>query len=110
MDLNHFEIAALEQFCILTDVKVSCLRDLQVLNRDVTKAGFMTEFKENNLLCEKSVFDLIPDAVSFPSEMNVGFLIYSEKGQLVALEGYPYGDEWPEKDDKLIFTDLPIEL
>jgi len=110
VELNHFEIAALEQFCTLTDVKVSYLRDLEISNRDVTKAGFMTEFKENNLLCEKRVFDLIPDAVSLPSETNVGFLIYFEKGKLVALEGYVYGDEWPTKDNELKFSDLPIKL
>ena len=41
--------------------------------------------------------DIVGDAASFnSSEFGLGFLLYIKNGVIATLEGYTYGDKWPE--------------
>lgn len=83
---------------------------VNVRDRSLTGAGFMTEF---NRSAELTVF---ADDVSLRwgnvgARLNIGrietgFLVYVDGGQVTAVEGYTYGDEWPSTIDTVEWYEL----
>ena len=106
-DLEPLEAAVLDKMLagehpVLTALRAQLAR-ATVRSRELTGVGFFTEFA------------LAPDAVSAPvrtlrfgdiqAEVSglkhgAGFVIFVDDGLLTMLEGYSYGEPWPEKIDE----------
>lgn len=81
-----------------------------VENRELTGVGFLTEFERSE---ELKLFD---DDVSFrwgkvgarlnTSKVETGYLVYVDDGYLTTIEGYTYGDEWPERIEQIEVYEL----
>ncbi len=76
-----------------------------VRDREFTGAGFLTEFEPTE---ELKLFD---DVVSLrwgkvgarlnSSKVETGYLVYVDNGYVTAVEGYTYGDEWPNQVEQI---------
>ena len=74
---------------------------LTVMERDFTGTGFFTEFERSNGL------KLFQDGVSMrwgkvgarlnANKLETGYLVYVDDGYMTTIEGYTYGDEWPDQ-------------
>jgi len=83
---------------------------VNVRDRSFTGAGFMTEFD-----CSAEL-KLFPVEVSLrwgnvgarinASRIETGYLVYVDGGQITAVEGYTYGDEWPSTIDSVEWYEL----
>jgi hypothetical protein len=81
-----------------------------VSDREFTGAGFLTEFERSE---ELKLFD---DGVSLrwgkvgarlnASKLETGYLIYVDDGYVTAVEGYTYGDEWPNEVEQIELYEL----
>lgn len=91
---------------LLRDPKLSPLKpavdlaELKVIDRELTGAGFLTEFEKCQAL------KLFPDGTSLrwgnvgvrlnAEKLETGYVVYVDDGYLTTIEGYTYGEEWPE--------------
>lgn len=70
-------------------------------DRELTGTGFLTEFERSE---ELKLFD---DGVSLrwggsgarlnASKLETGYLVYVDDGYVTAVEGYTYGEGWPDQ-------------
>lgn len=70
-------------------------------DRELTGVGFLTEFERSE---ELRLFDADVSlrwgkvgARLNASKVETGYLVYVDCGYLTTVEGYTYGDEWPEE-------------
>ena len=80
---------------------------VKVSDRHFTGHGFMSDFEPS---MEVKLFD---NKVSLrwgkvgarlnASKLDTGYLIYIDNGYLVTVEGYTYGDRWPDQIDQIEF-------
>jgi hypothetical protein len=77
------------------------LAGLQVADRELTGAGFMTSFTVNQSLKPISLQganfkfgDVVADIQGL--EHGAGFLLYVKDGCIDALEGYTFDEPWPD--------------
>jgi len=83
---------------------------VMVSDREFTGAGFFTEFERSE---ETKLFD---DEVSLrwgkvgarlnASKVETGYLVYVDGGYLTTVEGYTYGDGWPDKVEQIEVYEL----
>ncbi|MEO8214170.1 MAG: hypothetical protein ABI560_13300 [Myxococcales bacterium] len=111
---NDLEKSAVEK--VLADTSVKPTKKsirwdaISIKSRSLTGAGFLTEFEPSP---ELKVF---ADGVSLRwgkvgARLNVrrtetGYLVYVDGGQITAVEGYTYGDEWPNEVDSIEWYEL----
>ncbi|MCG8556924.1 MAG: hypothetical protein MJD61_16815 [Proteobacteria bacterium] len=83
-----------------------------VRSREFTGAGFLTEFEkcEELHLFDNSVSDRLGKigAKLGESKVDTGYLFYIDEGYLTTVEGYSYGDEWPNDIEKFELYDLEV--
>jgi hypothetical protein len=83
---------------------------VRVSDREFTGAGFLTEFEQSE---ELKLFD---DGVSLrwgkvgarlnASRLETGYLVYVDDGYVTTVEGYTYGDEWPNRVEQIELYEL----
>lgn len=76
-----------------------------VIERRFTGVGFFTDFQYSP---ETKLFD---SSVSLrwgkvvarlnESKLETGYLVYVDDGYLTTIEGYTYGEDWPEQVEKI---------
>lgn len=84
--------------------------NVTVSSREYTGAGFLTEFEPTQEL------KLFGDGVSLRcgnvgarlnvSRQETGYLIYVDDGYVTAVEGYTYGDDWPDRVEQIELYEL----
>ncbi len=105
MKLKSIEIAIIN--CLLSDKDVGLIKNsvdfdqIKVVSRDFTGPGFLTELRSNQKL------KLFSDGVSkrwgkVGARLNspgieTGYLLYIDNGYLTSIEGYTYGENWPDE-------------
>lgn len=81
-----------------------------VSSREHTGPGFLTEFEPTEEL------KLFEDGVSLrwgnvgarlnASRQETGYLVYVDDGYVTAVEGYTYGDDWPDQVEQIELYEL----
>jgi hypothetical protein len=74
--------------------------NVAVVGREFTGVGFLTEFEPSQEL------KLFADGVSLrwgkvgarlnAAKLETAYVVYVDNGYLTTIEGYTYGDDWPE--------------
>ena len=110
-DLTPLELAVIEKMLHGHHVALDALRYqltfLTVSERRFTGVGFFTEF---SLRQEAKPAQLTKQVVYFGDveaeitglDYGAGFLLHIVNGFLKTLEGYSYGEQWPDKIDKFL--------
>jgi hypothetical protein len=72
-----------------------------VTDRELTGVGFLTEFERSE---ELKVFEAgvslrwgSAGARLNASKIETGYLVYVDDGYITAVEGYTYGEDWPDQ-------------
>lgn len=83
---------------------------VEAVDRELTGAGFLTEFGRSE---EMKLFDT---GVSLrwgkvgarlnSSKVETGYLVYVDDGYVTTIEGYTYGEEWPDKVEEIELYEL----
>lgn len=114
MKPNELEIAVLRSFLADREQHPAAfpasLDSLNVTDRALTGAGFLTEFERSREL------KWFQDGVSMrwgnvgarlnAPRLETGYLVYVDDGYVTAVEGYTYGDPWPEHVDSIEVYEL----
>lgn len=108
MKTNELEQAVLKN--MIADPELKPLSSMnfeavEVVDRTFTGAGFLTEFERSKEL------HLFSDGTSFQwgkigarlnaSKLETGYVVYVDGGYITAVEGYTYGDPWPERVEEI---------
>ncbi len=104
MKINKIEKAVLRQHFknigITFEDEEKALEDLRVEDRWLSGAGFITELVEDaNLKIGKCSESQIGGEVGaiLNSTIDSGYLFYIKNGYLKSIEGYTFGDPWPDE-------------
>jgi len=114
MQPNSLEKSVVEKLLADTSVKPTRAsvrwNAVSVKSRSMTGAGFLTEFEPSPEL------KAFADEVSLRwgkvgARLNVartesGYLVYVDGGLISAVEGYTYGEEWPNEVDSIEWYEL----
>jgi len=83
---------------------------IEAVDRELTGVGFLTDFGHSE---EMRLFD---GGVSLrwgkvgarlnSSKVETGYLVYVDDGYVTTVEGYTYGDEWPDKVEQIELYEL----
>jgi hypothetical protein len=105
MSIESLERAVIEKLLDGDEPLLLCLRaqvtKLKVASREFTGAGFYTEFdslgcEEMRISAESKIRfgDVVADLPALKN--GIGFLLYVDNGLIHVLEGYTFGEDWPE--------------
>ncbi|EBY0597066.1 hypothetical protein DUR17_25900, partial [Salmonella enterica subsp. enterica serovar Typhimurium] len=103
-ELSLIEKKVLKKFFNKVDGHVSNFDLSCVLERRESKVGFMTILDKREFLKTDftlRVYDKMPNGKIDGYE--VGFVVYVEDGYVSAIEGFVYGDKWPDNSSSLEF-------
>ncbi|MCA9623177.1 MAG: hypothetical protein KC731_29360 [Myxococcales bacterium] len=114
MQLTDLETAVIESMLADKDVPAHELElrpeAVIVRSRKLTGVGFLTELQRSPQL------KLFSDGVVMrwgrvgarlnATRIETGYLVYVDDGYLAAIEGYTYGDEWPDTVAEFELYDL----
>lgn len=83
---------------------------INVVARDFTGMGFLTHLEpsEETRLFEEGValrWGQVGARLNTP-KIETGYVVYVDNGYLRTLEGYTYGDDWPESIDSFELYEL----
>jgi hypothetical protein len=86
------------------------LNAVTVRHRELTGVGFLTEFEpsENLHLFDADVslrWGKIGARLN-ASKVETGYLVYVDDGYVTTVEGYTYGDEWPDQVEQFELYEL----
>lgn len=104
MKINELEIAVLlqhlENIGFSIDHAAKTLAKLEVKDRTYSGVGFITEFKQQDELRigrnnESYTGGEVGAKLNF--SIDTGYLFYVKNDHLISIEGYTFGDSWPEK-------------
>ena len=114
MKANELEMAVIER--LLADRELKPIRSavnfdvVTVSDREWTGMGFLTEFERSE---ELKMFDSGASlrwgkvgARLNPSKLETGYLVYVDAGYITGVEGYTYGDEWPDHVQQIELYEL----
>jgi hypothetical protein len=116
MNITKLERAVVEWF--LRDPQLPPLRGdvslekINVVARDFTGVGFLTRLEptEETKLFEDGVtlrWGQVGARVNAP-KVETGYVVYVDDGYLRTIEGYTYGDDWPETVDSFELYELKL--
>lgn len=109
MNITSLEFLVLQQFCRQENRSAPDAENVAVIDRRRSAVGFMTDISmiemPSNWHWPERVYNRIPDAIVGGSV--VGFLLFFEQQPHVTIEGYVYGNQWPEIEAPIQFTPLP---
>ena len=78
---------------------------VNVVDRELSGLGFLAEFERSE---ELKLFDAEVSlrwgkvgARLNASKIETGYLVYVDDGYITAVEGYTYGDEWPDEVEQI---------
>jgi hypothetical protein len=81
-----------------------------VSDRELTWVGFLTEFQRSE---ELKLFEADVSlrwgkvgARLNASKVETGYLVYVDDGYVISVEGYTYGDEWPDQVEQIELYEL----
>lgn len=81
-----------------------------VSDRELTGVGFLTEFQRSE---ELKLFEADVSlrwgkvgARLNASKVETGYLVYVDDGYVTSVEGYTYGDEWPDQIEQIELYEL----
>ena len=110
MKLNKIEKAILERFLNYEKLGRIDLDTIQAAKRSYTGVGFVTLLKKIDFL------KIADETKSFKwgrlgarlnnKKIDIGFIIYIEKGYIEAIEGYTYDINWPSRITKIEFYEI----
>jgi hypothetical protein len=114
MEVTELEKAVVGQF--LRDPELSPLNrevnleKARVINRESTGVGILTEFEPSQEV------KLFADGVSLrwgkvgvrlnASTIETSYVVYVDNGYLTTIEGYTYGNDWPESISSIELYEL----
>jgi len=104
---TDLELLVIERFCRQEGRSVPSLNDIRVIERDRSAVGFMTDIQIRDLPARwkwsRRAYDSIPGAIV--GGVAVGFVIFFENESQLAIEGFTYGETWPESEYPILFLD-----
>lgn len=108
--LTPLERMFVEEFCRFAGIETSGVEQLSVLERNRNAAGFVTTLEPRSIPAQftyGTVFNSPRVALVGPEQALCGSLLYFDKrtGALDAIEGYVYGDSWPEVETPLFWSE-----
>ncbi|MCL2311624.1 MAG: hypothetical protein FWC41_03890 [Firmicutes bacterium] len=72
------------------------LKNAVIAKREFTGVGFFTDFLiDNNVFCGKNM-QISDVGAKINNSVEIGFVLFIEKGKLDFLEGYTYDAPWPD--------------
>lgn len=103
---------------LLLDPKLQPLRSdvnfakINVVARDFTGVGFLTHFEpsEETKLFEDRVklrWGQVGARLNSP-KIETAYVVYVDNGYLKTIEGYTYGDDWPDPIDSIELYELQL--
>lgn len=102
---TDLEFLVIERFCRQEGRCVPALEDIQVIERDRSVVGFMTDVQIRDLpdgwAWSQRVYDRVPNAIVGGAAL--GFVIFFESDSQLAIEGFVYGETWPESEQPIRF-------
>lgn len=100
MVLTILEQAILSKFFEIEGFKIENvnLEQIQVVERQFTGIGFISQLNPKDLKIVNGSQDFIGGTVGakLNGKIDAGFLVYVKNSYIDALEGYTYGEDWPE--------------
>jgi len=114
MRLNKLEKLLMQKFLEDESIKIAKINAnfnlVDISDRELTGAGFLTQLKncdELKVSATNRSFKWGKLGAKLNSEkIETGYLIYIENGYIDAIEGYTYGEDWPEEIDEIEMYDL----
>lgn len=99
-----------EEFCRFAGIETSGVEQLGVLERNRNAVGFITTLEPLSIpaqLTFGTVFNSPRVAVVGPEQALCGSLLFLDKrtGVLNTIEGYVYGDSWPEVETPFFWSE-----
>lgn len=118
--LNHFEQAVLDKALAGRGRTLAALREqaeeVVSIKRELTDAGIYCTFTfppDVQLISERGSFAIADVEAKVPGlERGAGFVLFISGGRINLLEGFTYGEPWPEevRGFELRYTQEPREL
>jgi hypothetical protein len=100
MYLNELEIAILSMYFEWKKMTIPKFDSVFVRERWFSGAGFFTDLSKNDILkVDKNGVEEIWGEVGAKlndDSIDSGYLLYIRDGYIETIEGYTYGDDWPE--------------
>ena len=85
---------------------------VKVNNRNMSASGFLSEFEQSE---ELKLFDTSVSlrwgkigAKLNASHLDTGYLVYVDNGYVTAVEGFTYGNIWPDHIDRIEFYEVKM--
>ena len=108
--ITPLERMFVEEFCRFVGVSTDQIDQLGVLERNRNAVGFITTLEPLSIparLTFGTVFNSPRVAVVGPEQALCGSLLFFDKrtGLLDAIEGYVYGDSWPEVETPVFWSE-----
>ena len=108
--LTPLERMFVEEFCRFAGIEVGIIERLVVLERNRNPVGFVTTIDPGSVppqLNFGTVFDTPRVAIVGPEHARCGSLLFfdGQTGALDAIEGYVYGDMWPEVETPAFWSE-----
>lgn len=102
IQLNNIEKEIIKHFFSSQGISTgdNFFDSLDVKNRELSGVGFLTEFERFEQLKigeEYETYKFGDLGARVNISVDTGYLIYVENGFVVAVEGYTYGDDWPDE-------------
>jgi hypothetical protein len=100
---EDFEYAVMSKLLAGDDPVLECLREqyknAHAEKREFTGHGFFTDFSFKNPvpIIENEKSFQIDDIAGIANNTNVDFVLFIDNGILMMLEGFTYGEPWPER-------------
>lgn len=101
---------------MLSDREIEPLRSsvnfdaVLIADRDLTGAGFLTEFQRSDELklfgADVSLRWGKIGARLNASKVETGYVVYVDDGYVTSVEGYTYGDRWPDEIEQIELYEL----
>ena len=108
--LTPLERMFVEEFCRFARIETAVIEQLRMLERNRNPVGFITTLEPLTLPAELifgTVFGSPRVAVVGPEQTLCGSLLFFDKktGALDAIEGYVYGDAWPNVENPAFWSE-----
>ena len=105
--LTDLEYEVLLKFCKSENITCPKKDCFEVIDRNRSPVGFMTDLKNNQaaqeLKNERKIYESIPNAETVVSKQCLGFLLFFGDNSIEAIEGYVFGEEWPNIEWPIVF-------
>jgi hypothetical protein len=105
--LTELEYRVVRKYCDLEGRAVPSREEISLVRRDRNSVGFMTEIRIGggvDLQWSSRVYDRLPSARVGAAGELVGFLMFFDPDRTISIEGFVYGETWPESEHPIEFA------